>query len=719
MKITFYSSMNPKRLLEKSQYKSLADVVAPLSVPGEALELDAQQEQTYNNTIEVFRNLKLTGNFKATFELHGNINVVIDSATIANTNMDQYGTILLASDFSGSLSIINSKIEYCNGIGSYLAIWHESADTTNMTSITQSLYIKNSTIDGILDNPYRISMEGQVQLTAPALDAATWLSSANWQVSQAVIKAKYASFVNDNIQETQVKKIICLAGPVIVKGKWRIVELNLDLTEPTETFKFDGGDKVTNIKLHAFTKTHAPVGSSAFYCAHALLDLTNSKLGQANDHLQATITDTKLVMKHTIDNLTWQLEGINALDLDKASVTSLRQRQSEFTGALPSDIAKQQAASASTAEKATDTNQPQDNNKTENRSNNEATNRMAKVTTAKNDDMDKPVIKSNKLAKENIKQDGMSKLQAMIGLKDVKRKLNDYIEVAKFNVKAKKRGLQTVEDLNRHMIFGGNPGTGKTTVAKYVAQILHEQGALPSAKFTNVLASDLTKGYKSQTAEKTHKIVEDACGGVLLIDEAYTLGDTENTFSGEAVTQLLKELETHHNDLIIILAGYTDAMHKFMKKTNQGFASRFNNWIDFPDYTDDEKIQIFKKDCHDGGTICSNKIINNRAFRQLLLNFYSRDHANGRSVRNFYEALTQARINRVNPKMDQLTDEEVMTITAEDLKVVFQDAVKTLNREKKDKEREMRQKAQIQSQQKEPMLDLNAFDNNSNLKKES
>lgn len=708
MKITFYTAINPKRLLTKTKYKTLSDTVELLNSVGEMVELDAQQAQSYSNTIEVFRNLKLTGTFTASFELHGNISVTIENAQITNSANNQYGTILLAKDFCGTLNIINSKVKCVNSMDKYMAIWHEATSANPYTlgieeeqGVTQQLTIKDSTVDGVMDNPLCISLSGNVNILSPSSHAVSWLSSSNWDTALATVGAKYCTLVNENsATKAGIHELQCLAGPVEISGIWQFGTLNLNLSEYSEAFKFNGQNYLTNIKIGKLIKTKAPESSSGFYSAHALLDLTGSKLGTDKDHLQATITDTQVIMSHTIDNLTWQLEGVNALKLDQNSVTSLRQRQNEFTGILPEDQAKQTAGS--NGAKASDNTDAQvENTQTTNSSSetktsdsdtsNQVNSKLKDMTDAKNVDTDS---KSDK-----PKQDGMQKLQAMIGLTEVKKKLSDYIEVAKFNVKAKKRGLHVANDMNRHMVFGGNPGTGKTTVAKYVAQILYENDALPEPKFTGVMANDLTKGYKSQTAQKTHEIVESAVGGVLLIDEAYTLADTENTFSGEAVTQLLTELENHHDDLIVILAGYTDKMHKFMETTNQGFASRIRNWIDFPDYTDAEKIQIFKKDCNDGGTICPDDIINSKAFKTLIFKFYARDHANARDVRNFYQDLTQARINRVNPQMDKLTNEEIMTITAQDLNVVYKNAVKTMKRE-----RALKKKKELEEQKKQQEL---------------
>lgn len=655
MKITYYSNFNPRKLLNNTQFKTLADTVSIIGSSGETLELDAQQEQQFDNTIEVYRNLKLTGVFKATFELHNNVNVVIDSATITNGGTNQNGTIILADDFEGSLSIIDSKIKYTNDFGVNMAIWHASGDDTKFT---QNLIIKNSTIDGLLDIPARLILQGVIELNSPNQEASSYLASANWQSTQATIKANYVYLTNNSAQTAVIKHIICQKGPVTIKGNWQFDKLSLDQKEPSESFKFGGDNRITNIKFKTFDKIKAPQDSNAFYSTSSTIDLTNSQLAKADDHLQATITDTKLIMKHTIDNFVWNLTGLNALDLDKASVTSLRQRTNEFAQKLPD---KKNVVKEQSADKDSDDN------------------------TVNNDksDPDKPKITANALAQNQVDKNAMAKLDAMIGLVEVKAKIKDYIRTAKYNVDAKKRGLPTAKSINRHMVFGGNPGTGKTTVAKYVAQILYEEGALATPNLKVATTKDLVAGYIGKTAEKTHKIVEDSLGGVLFIDEAYMLGDKNNSFNSEAVAQLLVDIDAHHEDLIVILAGYTKLMHQ-MFEINPGFRSRINNWIEFPDYSTKDKIAIFKKDCHDNGVLINQKLINTRTFHWLL-KFYSRDHANGRSIRNLFEAITQIRINRVMPQMSKLTNEEIMTITGADLKIAYQDAIKIWKREKQER----------------------------------
>lgn len=682
MKITFYNSINPKRLLGfNNKYKTLGDVAIELSNPGEPIELEAQQEQVYSNLIPVFRSVKLRGKFKACFELHNNINFTLDAAELVNPMPTDTGTIILAADFTGSITIINSKLGYTNESGMNMALWRISSPENNLV---QKLALRNATVDGICTSADQVEMQGKVTLKAPSQEYASVIASANWQMSQADLELAYAYLQNNADQAVRVKKITCLLGPVKIVGNWSFATMNLNQKAESASFEFDGTQMPTAIAMKQFTKTAAPSGNYAFYANNADLNLTDSQLGNANDKLQASITQTVVRMNHVTDNLVWHLEGINALKLDEKSVTSLRSRQSEFTGELPENTKKRQA-NAQTKTTKTAPNNTKNVLPGQEDQIADKTDYGKDATNTKKDTQDDNSMSAISQTKAGAKQNGMQKLNSMIGLKDVKRAIRDYAQTAKFNVKADKRGLQRATNINRNMVFGGNPGTGKTTVAKYMAQILNEIGALPTARIKAITAKDLIGEHLGETMPKTAAMIKEAEGGVLFIDEAYILGSKTNSFNEEAVTQLLTSIDHNHDNLIVIIAGYTDKM-KELFKINSGFRSRFNHWIDFPDYTDQEKDEIFLKDCHDNGLTINHDILQTKVFKWLM-KFYSRDHANGRSVANLFDALTQARINRVLPQMDHLTNEAIMTITAADVKTVYQDSLKTLKREKAEKAR--------------------------------
>ena len=240
------------------------------------------------------------------------------------------------------------------------------------------------------------------------------------------------------------------------------------------------------------------------------------------------------------------------------------------------------------------------------------------------------------------------------------------------------------KDLEMMCIYVDNPEhlylsneyivTHNTEVARIVAKALYEQGVLKSNKLTEVQSGDLISGYVGQTAEKTRKVVESALDGVLFIDEAYTLTHQEGTsFNDEAVAELLKDIDDHRDRIVCILAGYSGEMRQFFAKSNPGLKSRFANWIEFPDYTPKEMMQILqfmlkhrKLYLKDNETAIELK---NKMFD--LMGSLNVNSGNGRFVRNMVDKLTNekdARLAQLTPsQMQNLTNRELMTITKEDV----------------------------------------------------
>ncbi|WP_144613354.1 AAA family ATPase [Bacillus cereus] len=258
-------------------------------------------------------------------------------------------------------------------------------------------------------------------------------------------------------------------------------------------------------------------------------------------------------------------------------------------------------------------------------------------------------------------------LQAIIGLNEVKdfmRSLQDQIRITQTR---KNLGLPVDEGSALHMIFTGNPGTGKTTVARVVAELLYHLGILSSNKVIEVDRSGLVAGYVGQTAIKTKEVIQSALGGVLFIDEAYALAKDVNTshgFGKEAIDTLLKAMEDHREDLIVILAGYTDEMEGFLN-TNPGLRSRIPNRIEFKDYSVDELLQMgekmFKENGYELTEAAYEKLREKAEIARTAEQF-----GNGRYVRNVYEETKRnqaVRLRGVN-----LTRDNLMKIEETDIK---------------------------------------------------
>lgn len=263
--------------------------------------------------------------------------------------------------------------------------------------------------------------------------------------------------------------------------------------------------------------------------------------------------------------------------------------------------------------------------------------------------------------------DPMDDLNSLIGLASIKhdvKELYDFTRVQKLREDA---GLATVP-VSKHLVFTGNPGTGKTTVARILARLYKKIGVLSRGQLVECDRSGLVAGYVGQTAVKTRKKIEEAMGGVLFVDEAYTLakGGQENDFGQEAIDTILKAMEDHRDDFIVIVAGYTEPMERFIN-ANPGLRSRFNKYIEFPDYTDEELMQIFAADCKKYQYTCGAGVEEGVA-KELSRRRAAAgsNFANAREVRNLFEEIVTNQAGRV-ARMEHPDREAMQTILAEDL----------------------------------------------------
>lgn len=261
-------------------------------------------------------------------------------------------------------------------------------------------------------------------------------------------------------------------------------------------------------------------------------------------------------------------------------------------------------------------------------------------------------------------EDLMAELDSYIGLGAVKEEVHNLINMVQVYKLRREHDLPTT-DMSLHMVFTGNPGTGKTMMARMMARIYRSLGILSKGQLVEVDRSGLVAGYVGQTALKTQKVIEKAMGGVLFVDEAYALnGKSENDFGQEAIDTLLKAMEDHRDDLVVIVAGYTDLMDKFIH-SNPGLESRFNRFLLFEDYSLDELMAIFKMRCGKGYTLSPEA-------EPLVRDYIAEESADGdgfgnaRGVRNIFEHILVAQNNRL-AKMERVTREDLMTLLPEDV----------------------------------------------------
>ena len=260
----------------------------------------------------------------------------------------------------------------------------------------------------------------------------------------------------------------------------------------------------------------------------------------------------------------------------------------------------------------------------------------------------------------------MEQLEDLVGLEEVKKDIKNLMNLVKVR-KLRQANDLPVPPMSLHMVFLGNPGTGKTTVARLVSGLYAAIGVLSKGQLVEVDRSGLVAGYVGQTALKTQEVIKSALGGVLFIDEAYSLSSGgENDFGREAIETILKAMEDHRDDLIVIVAGYTGPMEKFIS-SNPGLESRFNKYFFFPDYNGEQLMAIFRKQCEKNSYKLTEET--EKAAVEMFTQLYeerSENFGNGRDVRNCFEDMIVRQANRV-AAMDAPTKEDLMTVLPEDL----------------------------------------------------
>ena len=267
--------------------------------------------------------------------------------------------------------------------------------------------------------------------------------------------------------------------------------------------------------------------------------------------------------------------------------------------------------------------------------------------------------------KEKTTEEIFAELNSLVGLTKVKQVLQDLVSL--IELKEKSNGDLKIKNTNLHMVFLGNPGTGKTTVARIIAEMLYNLKYVKQNKLIEVSSKDLVAEYVGQTAPKTMEVVQKAMGGVLFIDEAYSLASGHgqgNSYNEEAIATLIQAMENYRDEFVVIFAGYTKEMQDFLN-SNSGIVSRIGYTLEFDDYTEDELVEIFKSMTSKAGFIVEDEAI--EKVREVIKEYKDqKNFGNARFIRNVYEkSIIKHASNTKGKKRKSI----LKTITKEDISV--------------------------------------------------